>query len=79
MDGWHVDIWCNCTCESYRLIAKKLFNVQFIFNNPNLVACYNYNATPQKVKNQLITCKYMMCINYHIQNTFKITMQLANN
>jgi hypothetical protein len=50
MDGGNAYTWHNRTYESCMLVVKKLFNVQFIFNNPNLVAHYNYNVTPHKVK-----------------------------
>ncbi len=50
MDGGNANTWCNRMYESFALIIKKLFNVEFIFNNPNVVACYNYNATLQKIK-----------------------------
>jgi hypothetical protein len=42
------------THESYTLVAKKFFNVKLVFNSPNLVAPYNYNATPQKTKRNLL-------------------------
>jgi hypothetical protein len=50
MDSGNVDTWCNHIYESYMLIVEKLFNVSLIFNIPNLVAHYNYNATFQKLK-----------------------------
>ncbi len=54
MDDGNVDTWHNRTYESCTLVVKRLFNVQFIFNNPNLVAHYNYNVIPQKVKRILL-------------------------
>ncbi len=50
MDDGNVDTWHNRTYESCMLIVEKLFNVEFIFNNPNLIVHYNYNATLQQVK-----------------------------
>jgi hypothetical protein len=50
MDDGNVDTWHNRMYESCMLIVEKLLNVEFIFNNPNLITHYNYNATPQKVK-----------------------------
>ncbi len=50
MHGGNADTWHNCTYENCSLVVEKLFNVQLVFMNPNLVARYNYNATPQKVK-----------------------------
>ncbi len=50
MDGGNANTWRNHTYETCTLIAKKLFNVSLFFNNPNLVASYNYNVTLQKVK-----------------------------
>ncbi len=44
MNGGNENTWHNHAYESGMLVAKKLFNVEFIFNNPNLVAHYNYNT-----------------------------------
>jgi hypothetical protein len=58
MDDGNVDTWHNHTYESCMLIVEKLLNVEFIFDNLNLIAHYNYNATPQKVKHSWLLCKY---------------------
>ncbi len=50
MDSENANAWHNHMYESCIVVAKKLFNVQSIFNNCNLVARYNHNATPQEVK-----------------------------
>jgi len=54
--SWTVGMWTHgvITHESYTLVAKKFFNVKLVFNSPNLVAPYNYNATPQKTKRNLL-------------------------
>jgi hypothetical protein len=54
MDHENVDTWHNHTYENYTLIAKKLFNMESIFNNCKLIARYNRNVTPQKVKHSLL-------------------------
>jgi hypothetical protein len=50
MDGGNVDIRHNHMYESCTLVEEKLFNVEFVFNNPNFVGRYNYNTIIQKVK-----------------------------
>jgi hypothetical protein len=45
MNGGNVNTWRNCTYESCTLVVKKFFN------NPNLVAHYNYNVIHQKSQN----------------------------
>jgi hypothetical protein len=40
MDGGNANTWHNQMYESYMLALKKLFNVYFVFNNPNLIAPY---------------------------------------
>ncbi len=51
------------------LIVKKLFNVQVIFNSPNLVAHYNYNETFQKSNVVDYRYKYgVYTYTKHIQN-----------
>jgi hypothetical protein len=50
MEDGNVDTWHDHMYESYTLIAKKLLNVYLLFTNFNLIACYNYNVTLQKIK-----------------------------
>ncbi len=71
---------CNHMYENYTLVVKKLFNVQLVFNNPNLVAC---TITMQFLtKSNVIDhiCKYdayKLSYMKHIQNYAAITKQLV--
>jgi hypothetical protein len=40
MDSGNANTWHNQMYESYMLAFKKMFNVYFVFNNPNLSAPY---------------------------------------
>ncbi len=59
MHGGNADTWHNCTYENCTLVVEKKLNVQLVFMNPNLVAHYNNNATPQKVMYKLLYLKHI--------------------
>ncbi len=67
----HMKIYINC---------KKIVQYQFIFNNPNLLTRYNYNATLQKLNIVDYMQKYgvyKLLYMKHMQNYNAITKQLV--